>query len=265
MVVEPSELGAEPSGDSVAEGTAGDVTPGTGVPDVSSKDEGAPTGEEHFYDASKVPKEHRADWVEMQGAFTKKNQAVAAVKREVDQQLQMLRAQGNKARVLDDIMKDPDVFALIQSKARGENPVTGSDDADVDPNIRAELDRAIGPLRQELQQTQAQLADQQAQAEFVRTHSDWEKYGESMQEVWREDQLAGRPLRNRDAAYDAAFRKVVLAQEKSATRQQARQAAAVQGPGTQRQTPTVAPEVKTWEDATVLGTKLAGVDLDKLP
>jgi peptidoglycan hydrolase CwlO-like protein len=217
-----------------------------------------------FYDPTKVPEGLKADWSEMQADYTKKTQAVAADKRSVETQLQQLRGQTGKAQAFDEIMRDPDVFSLVQQKARGQAPASSPDDADLDPSIREELNRQIGPLRQELQQTQARLADQQDAAEFARTHPDADKLREPMQEVWREDQLAGKPLRTREAAYDAAFRRTVLARRDAATRQQARKAASVEGTGTQKRTPTPTPSADSFEEAVELAAKELRIDLNKL-
>jgi len=168
--------------------------------------EGGPE-EETFYDATKVPAELRPTFREMQGALTRKTQALAEKERKLEQLLGNagnIEEAGYKARILDGLLENPRVVRYLERLNDGEIP----DDLDGEEAESELLDRkvkkAVEPIQRELSEHRMRAQAEKALEEFKRKHPDWEKYRSGMEKAWSTNKLLDLEGAYRWAVYDVA-------------------------------------------------------------
>jgi hypothetical protein len=181
----PNDPGSVPEGDLNFDLEGGDE--GTGQ-DSDGSAGGESESSASFYDASKVPEELRASFTEMQGAMTKKSQKMSAAVRAAEAKAQAL---SEKAQTLDQIMSEPRFVAYLQAVASGQDPLGSgmSNDADgLEPEIQAQVERAVQPHKAELLRMQQRMALEQEKSQFVVAHPDWPKWKGAMDAEWNGNQ-----------------------------------------------------------------------------
>lgn len=245
----------EPSADELALeafGTEADASGAEGTPAAEG------SGEQVFYEPSGVPEGLKASWGEMQKAFTQKTQEVAALRKkletDISQKSQESQAARYKAEVLDQMLRDPEIYAFLQRKA-GTTPAS-PEESDLDPTVANVVTQHLAPVRQELLQLRAQMVDRQEAEDFAREHPDWKDHWDLMQDAWRQDRERNRPLRSREAAYDFAFRVKQMERIERAKQARAQQKVSVEGPGKQGPSPETLPSPKSVQEAAELALRL---------
>lgn len=239
----PNEPGVTPEGDLDFGLEGGDEGIGQ-EPDGSSGGESAP---ESFYDATKVPEDLRASFTEMQGAMTRKSQQMSAKLKAAEARA---AAVAEKAATLDQIMSEPRFVAYLRAVASGQAPPEAASSYDTDglePEIQAQVQRAVQPHKDEIQRMQTRMALEQEKSAFVNAHPDWPKWKGAMDVEW-----AGNQHLSMEQAYG-------LARYRTAQRQATSRQAEVESRST-RGNAVVDREAKTFEDAVSIAAQTLRLD-----
>lgn len=224
------------SSDASAEGAeSGEASADTGTGGTSSVD-----AEVTFYNVNDVPEDLRPTFKEMQGAFTKKTQALSAKLKEAEvykTHAGLFREVMGDDRVVQylehlDAGGDPENFRYVPSGVAGGQRFgggsaggNGSEDSETDPVV-ADLRRQVQKLQADVSRTRQKQQFGDEKARFVAAHPDWEKYKDGMQKAFEQN-----PNRSFDDAYNWAFRQSYLAKVHALRQQKKRAGASVEGPG----------------------------------
>lgn len=139
-----------------------------------------------FYDATKVPTELKATYLDMQRRFTQKTQNLSESKQ--------------KAELFDQLLQDEEAIAALrelhQRRQGGVSEEEDEDSGDVASVVRQE----VSPLQQKIRMMEVQREKEI----FERAHPDWRKeVGEdAMKAVWRENPYLSMEHAYRLARYD---------------------------------------------------------------
>lgn len=194
-------------------------------------------GEEIPLPENATPSDRQAH-ARMQAVLTKKTQALADQRK----QLEAREAQLSGLRQLVPYLQDPRTQKFMMDTFGGGERVSeaGEDgDSELDPVVAQAVRRHTDPLASQLKNLQAQISDQHALAEFVRDHPDWEKHLDGMKAAWQRDGALGRPLRNREDAYNFAIALRVRQARERRVAAEARSRGSVAGPGAASSVPDV--------------------------
>jgi hypothetical protein len=230
---------------------AEDSQPGTGEP------EGTPEPAPKFYDPNQVPEELQPTFKEMQAAFTRKTQALAAQRAEVAQS-------STKAELLDQLLANDRVrefLTQLDTEMRG-GPVVGGSKSPAPPSevealIQREIAKRLGPVADQNRIIAARLEKQ----EFERQYPEYPQYRDFMSEGFQ-GQLSNDAFKMEDAYFWARGKEAVQ-RERAARQQAAKSTQSVERGGVQRPTSAAPGQVNSFQDA--ISAALDELKMDRGP
>lgn len=205
--------------------------------------------EDSFYDASQVPPELQGSFKEMQGAFTKKTQQLAELRKQYEGELQGLGSVRQKAQVMDQLLRDQRFVDFLNTvDQQGGDEYQG--DTSEDPSVRMYLEQALTPYQRRVESLERRIAAGQELAQLAAKRPDYRRYQNEIAEALQEN-----PNRTLEDAYNAAVIRQLDSRRESLSRKKAAQKASVEGAAPSRSTAPVT-EINSISDAFKLARQM---------